>query len=74
MADTLSAVDRIDGAIARIEAAIDARAKSGDALARRHAALKDELVVPMYAGTLAICVGDVLGRSFYYKVAEFGDE
>ena len=41
---------------------------------RRHAALKDELVVPMYAGTLAICVSDVLGRSWYYKVADFTDK
>lgn len=35
-----SAVDRIDAAIARIEAQIALRAEAGDALARRHAALK----------------------------------
>ena len=34
------AADRIDAALARIEAAIAARAADGDALARRHAALK----------------------------------
>ena len=38
-ADT-AAVDRIDAAIARIEAAITARARSSDSLAKRHAALK----------------------------------
>ena len=44
MSDTLpdapTAVERIDAAIARIESAIAARAESGDALAKRHAALK----------------------------------
>ncbi len=40
MPDAPTAVDRIDTAIARIEAAIAARAQAGDALARRHAALK----------------------------------
>ncbi|KQN28160.1 hypothetical protein ASF00_09655 [Sphingomonas sp. Leaf34] len=39
IADT-AAVDRIDAAIIRIEAAINARTRSGDALAKRHAALK----------------------------------
>ncbi len=43
-ADASSAVDRIDAAIARIEAAIDARTRSGDALAKRHAALKARMV------------------------------
>ncbi len=38
--DTPTAVDRIDAAIARIETAIATRAAAGDALARRHAALK----------------------------------
>ena len=38
-ADT-AAVDRIDAAIARIEVAITARARSSDSLAKRHAALK----------------------------------
>ena len=41
---------------------------------RRHAALRDELVVPMFAGTLAVCVSDVLGRSWYFRVADFGDK
>ena len=35
---------------------------------RRHAALKDELLVPVYKGDLAMCVSDVLGRSWYYKL------
>ncbi|MEH3159144.1 MAG: hypothetical protein PGN08_14300 [Sphingomonas taxi] len=39
-ADEPTAVARIDAAIARIETAIAARAKAGDSLARRHAALK----------------------------------
>ncbi len=56
MADTLSAVDRIDGAIARIEAAIDARAKSGDALARRHADLKARMAEAVAA------LDDVIAR------------
>ena len=38
------------------------------ARARRHAALQTELRVPMYAGRLAFCVADVLGRSWYYEV------
>ena len=41
---------------------------------RRHPALQTELRVPMYAGTLAMCVSDVLGRSWYYRLADFGDE
>ena len=40
MSDTPTAVDRVDAAIARIEAAIARRAEHGDALARRHDALK----------------------------------
>ena len=40
MADTPAATDRIDDAIARIEAAIDARAHDAEQLTRRHAALK----------------------------------
>lgn len=41
---------------------------------RRHAALQTELRVPMFAGTLAMCVSDVLGRSWYYKLGEFADK
>ena len=40
MPDNLPATDRIDSAIARIEAAIDARATDAAKLSRRHAALK----------------------------------
>ncbi|MDE0879465.1 MAG: hypothetical protein OSB00_12510 [Sphingomonas bacterium] len=40
MPDILPATDRIDSAIARIEAAIDARAHDAEKLSRRHAALK----------------------------------
>ena len=41
---------------------------------RRHGALETELQVPMYAGALVMCVSDVLGRSWYYKLADFGAE
>ena len=41
---------------------------------RRHGALQNELMVPMYSGTLAMCVSDVLGRSWYYRLADFGDK
>ena len=41
---------------------------------RRHAALQNELRVPMYSGTLAMCVSDVLGRSWYYRLADFASE
>lgn len=41
---------------------------------RRHAALQTELQAPMYSGTLAMCVSDVLGRSWYYRLANFGNE
>ena len=41
---------------------------------RRHGALQNELKVPMYAGTLAMCVTDVLGHSWYYRLGDFGDE
>jgi uncharacterized protein YhaN len=40
MADNLTATDRIDAAIARIEAAIDTRARAAEKLSQRHAALK----------------------------------
>lgn len=40
MVENLPATDRIERAIARIEAAIDARARDAEQLARRHAALK----------------------------------
>ena len=56
MPDTLSAVDRIDAAIARIESAIDARARAGDALARRHAALKARMAEAVSA------LDDVIAR------------
>ena len=41
---------------------------------RRQGALQCELQAPVYAGTPAMCVSDVLGRSWYYKLAEFGAE
>jgi hypothetical protein len=40
MTETRPAAERIDAALARIEAAIADRARTADALARRHAALK----------------------------------
>jgi uncharacterized protein YhaN len=41
MPDTpLSAADRIDAAVARIESAVAARAASAEALTQRHSALK----------------------------------
>ncbi|MDQ2893302.1 MAG: hypothetical protein M3R64_09490 [Pseudomonadota bacterium] len=40
MAATNPATDRIDDAIARIEAAIDTRATAAERLSHRHAALK----------------------------------
>lgn len=54
--DTPSAVDRIDAAIARIETAIAARAAAGDALARRHAALKARMAEAVSA------LDDVIAR------------
>lgn len=54
--DTPSAVDRIDAAIARIENAIAARAAAGDALARRHAALKARMAEAVSA------LDDVIAR------------
>lgn len=46
MADTpiIAARERIDRAIARIEAAVRARADAGAQLARRHAALRHHMV------------------------------
>ena len=41
--DEPTALDRIDGAIARIEAAVEARSRSADTLTRRHAALKSRM-------------------------------
>lgn len=35
---------------------------------RRHAALQTELRAPVYSGQLAMCVSDVLGRSWYYRL------
>ena len=35
---------------------------------RRHGALKPELRAPAYSGQLAMCVSDVLGRSWYYAL------
>lgn len=40
---TPSAVERIDRAIARIRAVIDARADQAEALARRHAVLRSRM-------------------------------
>ena len=52
----LSAADRIDAAVARIEAAIAARATAGDALARRHEALKARMAEAVAA------LDDVIAR------------
>lgn len=38
------------------------------ARSRRHGALEEELAVPAYAGTLALCVHDVTGRSYLYAL------
>ena len=38
------------------------------ARSRRQCALKRELMAPMFAGRLAMCVSDVLGRSWYYAL------
>lgn len=38
------------------------------ARSKRCGALDRELAVPAYAGELALCVGDVTGRSFYYAL------
>ena len=35
---------------------------------RREGALRQELAVPVYSGELALCVSDVMGRSFYYAL------
>jgi len=37
-----------------------------DVRTRRHGDLRTELRAPAYAGRLAMCVSDVLGRSYYY--------
>jgi hypothetical protein len=51
-----SAVDRIDAAIARIETQIASRADAGEALARRHAALKARMAEAVAA------LDDVIAR------------
>jgi hypothetical protein len=51
-----SATDRIDAAIARIEAATRARAESGAALSRRHATLKQRMEEAVVA------LDEVIGR------------
>ena len=38
------------------------------ARSRKEGALRRELAVPVYDGELAVCVGDVMGRSFYYAI------
>ena len=35
---------------------------------RRHGALRTELRAPVYAGQLAMCVSDLLGRNWYYAL------
>ncbi len=51
-----SAADRVDAAIARIENAIEQRARSSDALAVRHAALKARMAEAVAA------LDDVIAR------------
>jgi hypothetical protein len=36
------------------------------ARSRKEGALRGELAVPVYGGQVALCVGDVTGRSYYY--------
>ena len=65
MTEASSAAARIDGAIARIEAALRTREESNDALARRHAALKARGILvknvepmhPLLGGCLRLTVG-----------------
>lgn len=56
MSEPAPATERIDRAIARIQAAVAARAASGDALARRHAALKARMAEALSA------LDDVIAR------------
>ncbi len=37
---------------------------------RRKPGLETTLAAPVYDGTLAMCVADVLGRSFYYRIVQ----
>lgn len=55
MAD-VSPAQRIDAALARIETAITARAEAGEALSRRHAALKARMAEAVTA------LDDVIAR------------
>ena len=57
MTDASSAATRIDAAIGRIEAAVQTRAESNDALARRHAALKARMAEAVSA------LDDVIARA-----------
>ena len=41
------------------------------ARSKREGELRRELAVPAYAGELALCVGDVTGRSFYYALENY---
>ncbi|WP_375392692.1 hypothetical protein [uncultured Sphingomonas sp.] len=53
----VSSADRIDTALARIEAAITARADEAEAIARRHAALKARMAEAVAA------LDDVIART-----------
>ena len=57
MTDTPPAVDRIEAAIARIEAAVAARVERGDILAQRHAALQARMAEAVSA------LDDVIART-----------
>ncbi len=57
--DEPTALDRIDGAIARIEAAVAARTRAANALARRHAALKSRMAEAVAALDDVIARGSV---------------
>ena len=54
-----TALDRIDRAIERIEAAVASRARAGDALAKRHAALKSRMADAVAALDEVITRGSV---------------
>lgn len=56
MTDIRPAAARIDAALARIETAIDVRARAADALVRRHAALKARMTEAVTA------LDDVIAR------------
>ena len=66
-ADPLDAVDNWSVGYLRPEGY---RVMAEFARGRREGALLKELAVPAYEGDMALCVADVTGRSFYYRVEQ----